>query len=141
MDNQKPKNSSKRKHLLYRSYLLNRTEGNQLRYKKYNDKLRSILRQEESKYYKTLFNEKQNGIQKMCKNVAPLKEPDKRGTKHKAVDKLVINGQTIYKDKEIANAFNNFFSNVGNELSKEVPDTNHQNHSKIIYRILLSWKN
>ena len=56
--------------------------------------------------------------------------PDKRGTKHKAVDKFVINGQTIYKDKEIANAFNNFFSNVGNELSKEVSDTNHQKSSK-----------
>ena len=88
--------------------------------------MQSILRQEESKYYKTLFNEKQNGIQKMYKNLAPLMEPDKRGTKHKTVDKLVINGRTIYKDKEIANAFNNFFSNTGNELSNELPDTNHQ---------------
>ena len=87
--------------------------------------MRSILRQEESKHYKTLFHEKQNGIQKMWKYLAPLLNPDKRGTKHKTIDKLVINLQTIYKDKEIANAFNNFFSNVGNELSNEVPDTNH----------------
>ena len=85
------------------------------------------MRQEESKYY---INEKKNGIQKMWKNLARLLNPDKRGTKHKTVDKLVINGQTIYKDKEIANAFNNFFSNIGNELSKEVPDTNHQKSFK-----------
>ena len=32
----------------------------------------------------------------------------------------------MFKDKEIANAFNNYFANVGNELSKKVPDTNHQ---------------
>ena len=126
MDNEKPKNSIKRKHLLYRSYLPNRTEENQSKDKKYNNKLRPILREEESKYYKNLFNEKQNGIQKMWKNLAPLLNPDKRDTKHKTVDKLVINGQTIYKDKEIASAVNNYFSNVGIELSKEVPDTNHQ---------------
>ena len=53
----------------------------------------------------------------MWKNLAPLSDPDKKGTKQKTVDNLVINGQTIYKDKEIANAFNNFFSDVGNELS------------------------
>ena len=41
------------------------TEENRSKYKKYNNKLPSILRQEESKYYKTLFNEKQNSIQKM----------------------------------------------------------------------------
>ena len=64
------------------------------------------------------------------KNLAPLLNPDKRGTEHKTVDKLVINGQTIYKDKQIANAFNNFFSNIGNELSKEVPDTNNQKSFK-----------
>ena len=63
-------------------------------------------------------------------NLAPLLNPDKRGAKHKTVDKLVINGQTIYKDKEIANVFNNYFSIVGNELSKEVPDINHQKSFK-----------
>ena len=49
------------------------------------------------------------GIQKMWKNLAPLLNPDKRGIKHKTVDKLVINGQTVHKDKEMTNAFSNFF--------------------------------
>ena len=40
-------------------------------------------------------------------DVVFLVNPDKRGTKHKTIDKLVVNGQTIYKDKEIANTFNN----------------------------------
>ena len=55
---------------------------------------------------------------------------DKRGTNHKTGNKCVINGQTIYKDKEIANTFDNYFSNVRNELSKKVPDTNHQRSFK-----------
>ena len=74
----------------------------------------------------------------MWKNSAPLFNPERRGAKHKTVDKLVINGQTIYKDKGIANAFNDYFSNVGNELSKELLIQITKNHSKIIYLILLS---
>ena len=66
----------------------------------------------------------------MRKNLAPLLNPDNRGTKHKTVDKLVINWQAIHKVKEIANVFNKYFSNVANKLSKEVPDTNHQKSFK-----------
>ena len=66
----------------------------------------------------------------MWKNLAPLLNPGKRDTKHETVDKLIINGHFIYKDKEIENAFNNYFSNVGNELSKEVSDTSHQKSLK-----------
>ena len=45
-----------------------------------------------------------------------------KGSKNNCIDKLVIDGVAIQNDKDIANAFNNYFSNIGNELSKQVPD-------------------
>ena len=37
------KHCIKKKHLLYRTYILNQTEENSLKYKTYNNKIRSIL--------------------------------------------------------------------------------------------------
>ena len=45
-------------------------------------------------------------------------------SKNNSIDKLVIDGVTIQNDKDIANALNNYFFNIGNELSKQVPDVN-----------------
>ena len=46
-----------------------------------------------------------NPYSENVENLAPLLNPDKRGTKHKTVDKLVINGQTIYKIKKNSKCF------------------------------------
>ena len=116
------KHCIKKKHLLYRTYILNQTEENSLKYKTYNNKIRSILRQEENNYYKKIFNEKEIGIKQMWKYLGPILNPAKKGSKSNSIDKLVIDGVTIQNDKDIANALNNYFSNIGNELSKQVPD-------------------
>ena len=44
------KHCIKKKHLLYCIYILNQTEENSSKYKTYNDKIRSILRQDENNY-------------------------------------------------------------------------------------------
>ena len=64
--------------MLYRTYILNQTEENSLKYKTYNNKIRSILRQEENNYYKKIFNEKENGIKQMWKYLGPILNPAKK---------------------------------------------------------------
>ena len=52
------KTSIKKKHLLYKKYLQNRSDANRLEYTTYNNDLRTIIRNAEIKYYKRVFNEK-----------------------------------------------------------------------------------
>ena len=116
------KHCIKKKHLLYRTYILNQTEENSLKYKTYNNKIHSILRQEENNYYKKIFNEKENEIKQMWKYLGPILNPAKKGSKNNSIDKLIIDGVIIQNYKDIANALNIYFSNIGNELSKQGPD-------------------
>ena len=37
--------------------------------------------------------------------------------------KFVINKNVIFEDKHIANAFNNFFINIGSKLADDIPTT------------------
>ena len=60
----------------------------------------------------------------MWKYLGPILNPAKKGSKNNSIDKLVTDGVTIQNDKDIANALNNYFSNIGNELSKQVPCVN-----------------
>ena len=61
------KSSIQKKHILYRRFLLDQSEKNQMEYKTYNNKLRRIIKEAEISYYKKLFNEKENGIKQMWK--------------------------------------------------------------------------
>ena len=64
--------SIKKKHLHYKKYLQNRPDENKLEYTAYNNNLRTIIREAEIKYYKRVFNEKENGIKQMWKTLSPI---------------------------------------------------------------------
>ena len=89
-----------------------------MEYKTYNNKLRTIIREAEISYYKKLFNEKENGIKQMWKTLSSILYKKKNKPNQKSIHKLTINGKAVYNDKQIANAPNEYFSNVGNTLSK-----------------------
>ena len=66
------KTSIKKKHLLYKKYLQNRSDENKLEYSTYNNNLRTIIREAEIRYYKRVFSEKENGIKQMWKTLSPI---------------------------------------------------------------------
>ena len=47
-----------------------------------------------------------------------------KNSKPKLINKLNINGKTIYNDKDIADAFNNYFANIGKNLSHQINNNN-----------------
>ena len=61
-----------KKHLLYKKYLQNRSDENKLEYTTCNNNLRTIIREAEAKYYKRVFDEKENGIKQMWKILSPI---------------------------------------------------------------------
>ena len=52
----------------------------------------------------------------------PYKKKNKPN--QKSINKLVIDGKAVYNDKQIANALNEYFSSVGNTLSKQISNKN-----------------
>ena len=59
------KSSIKKKHILYRTFLLDKSDKSHMEYKTYSNKLRMIIQEAKISYYKKLFNEKENGIKQM----------------------------------------------------------------------------
>ena len=136
------KSSIKNKHILYRRSLLDKSDKSHMEYKTYNNKLRTIIREAEISYYKKLFNEKENGIKQILapwKTLSPILNKKKNKPSHKSINKLIINGKAVYNDKQIANALNEYFSSVGNTLSKQISNKNRS--YKDYLRCLLSREN
>ena len=70
-------------------------------------------------YYHNLINEKKASITTMWKTFGPMLNP----TKHKptAINKLLVNNIAYTKNKDIARIFNEYFINIGKELSETFP--------------------
>ena len=88
-------------------------------YKLYKNKLINLIRKSKKNYYYKFFSNYKNNIKKTWEKINLL-----LGTKNKHNDKLSsikINKKLSNNHKEIANAFNEFFTNVGKNLNKTLP--------------------
>ena len=59
----------------------------------------------------------------MWKTLSPILNRNKN-SKPKSINKLNINGKNIYNDKDIADALNNYFANIGKNLSHQINNNN-----------------
>ena len=59
----------------------------------------------------------------MQKTLSPILNGNKN-SKPKSINKLNINGKVIYNDKDIADALNNYFANIGKNLSHQINNNN-----------------
>ena len=115
------KNSIKQKHKLYQKFLFDQTPHNEMLYKAYKNKLKALIRKSEINYYQNILSDRKNNIKDMWKHLGFLLNPNKNNSQNKkSVSKLNINGKTITKDKNIANAFNEYFANVGSNLANKI---------------------
>ena len=127
------KNSIKQKDKLYQKFLLDQTSHNEMLYKAYKNKLKALIRKFEINCYQNIFSDRKNNIKDMWKHLGFLLNPNKNNSQNKkSVRKLNINGKTITEDKNIANAFNKYFANVGSILAnKIIQDQPQKSYTKI----------
>ena len=119
------KESVKRKHLLYQKFIFDSSEENEVVYKVFKNKLGSVIRKAEIDYYKNVFNNKTQSMKEMWKELGNLLNAKKK-SKGNSISKLFINNQETTKDKNIANALNNYFTKIGKNLADKVrPERNH----------------
>ena len=83
-----------------------------------------IIREAEISYYKKLFNENESGIKQLWRTLSLILNKKKNKPNQKSISKLIINGKTVQNDKQIVDTLNEYFSNVGNTLSKQISSNN-----------------
>ena len=124
-------NACKKKNKLYVQFLKHRTVQAENKYKTYKNKLTTILRHAEKKYYNQLIEEnnldmkqKWGVLNKMLnRNKQSLPLPDSfKG----------LNNSFICDEQEIANGFNDFFTNIGPNLAGTIKNPKHVSHTKFL---------
>ena len=114
-------NACKKKNILYKQFLKTRTKEAENKYKKYKNKLTSIMRINKKDYYNKQLQQNKSNTQGtwnilnslIKKGLKKSEYPDHFNTENKP------NISTL---QEIVNEFNDYFINVGSNLANEIVD-------------------
>jgi hypothetical protein len=115
------KKSIKIKNRLYTIQAKRPTTENVRQYKKYKCDINRLMRIAERKHYNDLLQENQRNTRKLwgiIKEVINKKKQRICPSQFKFGDKMEENKEII------ANKFNNYFSNIGKDLAKQIPTSN-----------------
>jgi hypothetical protein len=110
--------SIRRKNHLYRCYLAKRSASSNDKYKKYKNKLTTIIRMAEKLYYQNKFDLARDSISKTWHVIKSIINTDYI----KPNIKEIKTNNSITADKKlIANTFNDYFVNIGPNLAAKIP--------------------
>ena len=113
--------SIKIKNKLYLKYKKTSNKENLDIYKRYKRILNTLLKKAERQHYHDLLEKYKFNTKKLW---TILKDIINKKRNHSVPQKMKI-GDTVTTDKnDIANGFNNFFVNIGNNLTGKIPETN-----------------
>jgi hypothetical protein len=107
------------KHQLYLTFIKCQTNYNEIQFKKYRNKLDQIIKTAKKTYYHKKFEQSKNDIKETWKTIKSLL--NKTNT---AQQTQFLHKNKVITDKfEIANGFNDYFVNIGPELSTKIQST------------------
>ena len=116
------KDGIKTKNKLYIKYIKIPSVYNEIKYKNYRNKLSSILRNAEKKYYSDLLTENKHNIKKTWQIMKTV--INKNRVKHIHA-KFRLSDGSITSDKcLISEKFNDFFVGIGPNMAKKIPSQN-----------------
>ena len=109
------------KNRLYRKYIKNPSIYENI----YNETKRAVEKEiidSEAKYYKDILNKKINSVKTIWQEFGPILGKNK--SKRYAISKLKYDGNFVTDPKNIADAFNKNFCEIGPTLASKIPDGN-----------------
>ena len=109
--------SLKTKDKLYKKSIKTPTAENKFKFKQYRNKLNHLLRITKKRYYKTKFEARQTWA--LINEVI-----NKKKSASILPDAFIHNNEEITDPVEIANKFNEYFTNVGPNLASKIPTVN-----------------
>ena len=107
---------------LYKTYIKNQSDANSRKYKAYRNKLNTLIRTTEKKYYEEKFMEATDDMKKTWKMIK--KNIISRNKQNSATESFVDNGKIISDKNAIVQKFNDFFVNIGPTLASKIQSTN-----------------
>ena len=110
--------SIKTKNKLYMYYIKHPTDENEMLYRGYKSKLLTLLKRTERDYFNGLLSSSQTNMRKKW---SILKEIINKKVSSCYPTHFNINGTMVSDKHIIANAFNNYFNNVGKNLAEKIP--------------------
>ena len=109
--------SIRHRNKLYKRYIENRTVTNEQNWKKFRNKVTDCIRTAETHYYRTILTEHGNNCQNLWKIFGKMIKKNRNKVN---IDKLKVGNQLVNNPKQITESFNNFFTNVGNNLAQSL---------------------
>ena len=109
-----------KKNALFRKQLSSPTDSNKNKYKTYKNILSKCLKQSEIMHYSNLFADSKNAATTFWKSFGHTLNPKKQKN-NQNIEKLVIDGETLSSNIDIANGFNDFFCTVGDRINNSLP--------------------
>ena len=110
---------------LYKSKLISKEENNN-----FKNKVNNIVKKRKVSYYRDIFHKNRNDIKSTWKHINLLLH---KNLSSKTIKKIVVNNISYTEDSEIANAFNEYFCSVGENLNSQIPDSNLDPLSYIVF--------
>ena len=110
--------SCKKKSKLFKTSKKTPTPENKAKYRNYRNKLKTVLLAAEKSYYAAQFASYNGNLASIWKLIRRITGSTVCDKTTKTFDYL---GTQIEDKKEVANRFNNFFTNVGRDLANKIP--------------------
>jgi len=107
------------KNKLYKRFLNNRSNYYHQKFKIYRNRINHLIKTSKNNYFIKYFNENQSNIKNIWCGIRQLISKKSKGSC--VPSKLVVDGNDITNSRDIADAFNNFFTNIGNRLAQDIP--------------------
>ena len=115
--------SSKRKQRLYENFLRHKTVKNEKKYKTYRNNFNKVLKFAKRLYVSDLLMKYRNDIKKTWRTVNEL-----IGRKSVCADyfpkTIRHKNREIHSKQDIADIFNDFFTSIGSDLARKIPQNN-----------------
>ena len=131
--------SIKKKNKLYRRYIKTKNKEKELEYKKYRNRLNSLMFNAEKDYYDQLITENKNNMRKSWRTLKNIINKKKDSG---CSSRFMVNNRIITDKKEICNGFNSFFVNIGPNLSKDIPSASKSPctfmKNRVVHEMLIS---
>ena len=111
------------KNKLFKKYITTKSTYYHTKFKLYRNKLNHLLKVSKNNYYNNYFYVNMSDSKKVWKGIRQLVNFKSRSGST-APNKLLVEDTEINDPKAMADAFNNFFANIGNNLTKTIPRVN-----------------
>lgn len=113
--------SCTKKSRLYKKYLRNPNDINKCTFVNYRNKFKQIRNECEATYYADCFLQCGNNLSQTWKIIKQILNSNDQSC---LPDSFVIDGQLSEDPGDVANAFNDYFTNIGPNLASKIPKSN-----------------